>query len=178
VEKESELLSVEGVEPDSHVVSTIQTYEEAVQKWLDQPIGHIKGDMTVTDPMAIRLGDNPLIEFINKVQMDAAGVDVSNTALFDNYSPGFPPNVTMRNVVANYIYPNTLVVLKVTGQIVKDALEKSASYFELGADGTVGVSKEFSTPKPQHYNYDMWEGIEYEIDIRKPIGQRVTRLQY
>lgn len=178
VEKESELLSVEGVEPDSQVVDTIQTYEEAVQEWLDQPIGHIKGDMTVTDPMAIRLGDNPLIEFINKVQMDAAGVDVSNTALFDNYSPGFPPNVTMRNVVANYIYPNTLIVLKVTGQIVKDALERSAGYFELRPDGSVDVSKDFTTPKPQHYNYDMWEGIEYELDIRKPVGERVTRLVY
>lgn len=148
------------------------------KKWLDQPIGQIKGDMTVTNPMAIRLQDNALIEFINKVQMDAAGVNVSNTALFDNLSPGFPVNVTMRNVVANYIYPNTLVVLRVTGQIVKDALERSAGYFERHADGTVGVSKQFTTPKPQHYNYDMWEGIEYEIDIRNPVGERVVLLEY
>lgn len=178
LDKDSELLSVDGVEADADVAASVQSYEEAVQEWLDQPIGHIKGDMTVMDPMAIRLKDNPLIEFINKVQMDAAGVDVSNTALFDNQSPGFPADVTMRSVVANYIYPNTLVVLKVTGQIVKDALEKSAGYFTLQEDETVRVSDDFTTPKPQHYNYDMWEGIEYEVDIRKPIGERITLLNY
>ncbi|WP_428912174.1 bifunctional metallophosphatase/5'-nucleotidase [Niallia sp. Krafla_26] len=179
VKKDSELLSVDGIEPDSSVLASIQSYEDEVQKWLDQLIGKIKGDMTVTDPLEIRLKDSALMEFINKVQMHAAGVHVSNTALFDNHSRGIPVDVTMRNVVANYIYPNTLVVLKVTGQIVKDALERSASYFELSDDGTtVVVSKTFTTPKPQHYNYDMWEGIQYELDIRKPIGERVTRLEY
>jgi 2',3'-cyclic-nucleotide 2'-phosphodiesterase / 3'-nucleotidase len=31
-----------------------------------------------------------------------------------------------------------------------------------------------SAPKPQHYNYDMWEGIEYQINISRPLGRRVT----
>lgn len=177
-DKDSELLTVDGIEADTYVLSSIKSYEDEVQKWLDQPIGKIKGDMKVSDPMAIRLKDNALIEFINKVQMDAAGVNVSNTALFDNLSPGFPVDVTMRSVVANYIYPNTLVVLRVTGKIIKDALERSAGYFELQADGTVGVSKEFTTPKPQHYNYDMWEGIQYELNIRNSVGERVTQLDY
>jgi 2',3'-cyclic-nucleotide 2'-phosphodiesterase/3'-nucleotidase len=134
--------------------------------------------MLVKDHLAIRLQDNALIEFINKVQMEVAGVDISNTALFDNHVPGFPENVTMRSVVGNYIYPNTLVVLKVKGQDIKDALERSAGYFEVDAHGDIGVSPAFLKPKPQHYNYDMWEGITYEIDARKPLGERVTRLDY
>ena len=178
IEKSSSLLSVEGIEPDKQILDLISPYEETTQVWLDQPIGRIKGDMTVTDPMKIRLQDNALIEFINKVQMDVAGVDVSFTALFDNHSPGFPRDVTMRSVVANYIYPNTLSVLRVNGRIIKEALERSASYFNLQPDGTVGVSEEFISPKPAHYNYDMWEGIDYELDIQKPVGERVTRLEY
>ncbi|GGE29114.1 2',3'-cyclic-nucleotide 2'-phosphodiesterase [Pullulanibacillus camelliae] len=177
-QKSAQLLSVEGITPDEEVLALIQPYEAATQEWLDQPIGHIEGDMLVHDPLAIRLQDNPLIEFINKVQMETAGVDISNTALFDNQSPGFPKNVTMRSVVGNYIYPNTLVVLRIKGSDMKAALEQSAGYFELHEDGTVGVSPAFTTPKPQHYNYDMWEGIAYEMDIRKPVGQRITRLNY
>lgn len=176
--KKSELLSVADVKADARVLELTRSYEEVTQTWLDQPIGHIKGDMTVDDPMAIRTADNPLIEFINRVQMDAAGVDISNTALFDNQSPGFPPDVTMRAVVANYIYPNTLMVLRVTGADIREALEKAATYFELGEDGKLKVSAAFSTPKPQHYNYDMWEGIDYILDIRKPVGERVTKLEY
>src|SRR5699024_7918976 len=134
--------------------------------------------MTVKDPMQIRLKDNPLVEFINKVQMDATNVDVSFTALFDNQAPGFPKDVTMRSVDSKYIYHNTLVVLKVSGAVVKAALERSASYFELQKDGTVDVNKAFLEPKPQHFNYDMWEGIEYELDIRQPLGERVTFINY
>src|SRR5699024_5129314 len=51
-------------------------------------------------------------------------------------------------------------------------------YFVIRKDGEIDVSKEFTTPKPQHYTYDMWEGIEYELDIRKPKGERVTGLEY
>ncbi len=75
--------------------------------------------MTVTDPLAVRTKDGALIEFINTVQMDASGADISNTALFDNHSPGFPPNITMRHVVSNYIYPNTLKVIRVSGMDIK-----------------------------------------------------------
>lgn len=177
-QKTSELLSPVGVKADEDILKTIQPYEKSTQAWLDQPIGHIEGDMTVKDPMQIRLKDNPLVEFINKVQMDATNVDVSFTALFDNQAPGFPKDVTMRSVVSNYIYPNTLVVLKVSGAVVKAALERSASYFELQKDGTVDVNKAFLEPKPQHFNYDMWEGIEYELDIRQPLGERVTFINY
>ena len=177
-DKQSELLSVEGVEPDPAVLRIIAPYEEAVQKWLDQPIGHIKGDMIVRDHLAIRLQDNALIEFINKVQIEIAGVNISNTALFDNHVPGFPQNVTMRSVVGNYIYPNTLVVLRVKGKDIKAALERSASYFQVDEKGEIGVSPAFLKPKPQHFNYDMWEGIDYEIDARKPVGERITRLDY
>ncbi|UJF34436.1 bifunctional metallophosphatase/5'-nucleotidase [Paenibacillus hexagrammi] len=178
VSKVSELLSVQGVEPDGEIVNLVQEYERKTQEWLDQPIGKLKGDMLVKDPMQIRLKDSPLIEFINHVQMELSGARISNTALFDNISPGFPSDITMRDIVSNYIYPNTLKVIRITGQDIKDALEQSAEYFELGAGGEVKVSAKYCDPKPQHYNYDMWEGIEYKLNITRPPGQRVVKLEY
>ncbi|MGV3465115.1 MAG: bifunctional metallophosphatase/5'-nucleotidase [Heyndrickxia sp.] len=178
IHKSSELLSVENVDADQALLDKVIEYENDTQEWLDQPIGKIEGDMIVRDPMEIRTGDNALIEFINRVQMEVAGVDISNTALFDNISPGFPENVTMRDVVSNYIYPNTLKVIRISGQDMKDALERSASYFKQYDGGEIEVNPAFSTPKPQHYNYDMWEGIDYLIDISKPFGERITKLEY
>ncbi len=176
--KESKLLPVEDVKEDQELLENVSEYESETQKWLDQPIGKIDGDMTVKDPMKIRIQDNPLIEFINRVQMEAAGVDISNTALFDNKSPGFREFVTMRDVVSNYIYPNTLKVIRISGQDIKDGLERSAGYFKTYNGKEIEVSTTFTTPKPQHYNYDMWEGIDYIIDISKPVGERITKLEY
>ncbi|MDR6553708.1 bifunctional UDP-sugar hydrolase/5'-nucleotidase [Paenibacillus qinlingensis] len=175
--KQSELLPVDNVEADTELLAQISSYEAKTQLWLDQPIGKLTGDMLVKDPMQIRTADNALIEFINKVQMELSGAQISNTALFDNISPGFPSDITMRDIVSNYIYPNTLKVIRISGQDIKDALEQSAEYFEL-ADGVLQVSKAFMEPKPAHYNYDMWEGISYTLNIARPVGNRVVQLDF
>lgn len=177
-ESYSELLPVQGIAADQDVLSLVADYEEKTQNWLDQPIGLIYGDMQISDAMQTRLQDHPFIEFINKIQMDIANVSISCTSLFHNTSPGFPKHVTMRDIVSNYIYPNTLKVIRITGADIKDALELSASYFTLKADGSIIVTPTYIEPKPQHYNYDMWEGISYVLNISKPIGERVESLQY
>ncbi len=174
---DSQLLTVESIDEDVYITKLIKDYENSTQTWLDQPMGTLLGDMTIKDPFETRLKDNALVEFINKVQMDIAEVSISNTALFNNTSKGFPECITMRDVVSNYIYPNTLKVIRISGEDMKEALERCASYFELD-NGQVKVNPAFTTPKPQHYNYDMWEGIEYILDISKPFGERVTQLTY
>ena len=177
IDKRSELLSVDGIKVDAKVIQMVSEYETKAQAWLDKPIGKIEGNMVASDHMTMRTSDNALIEFINKVQMEYSGAAISNTALFDNHSPGFPSDVTMRDIVSNYIYPNTLRVIRITGHDIKAALERSAAYFEKYDGENIRVNPKFSNPKPQHYNYDMWEGIEYTIDISKPIGERIGKLE-
>ena len=177
-ECDSELLSATGIPADETALSLVSTYEKQTQQWLDQPIGTITGDMLVHDAMQTRLQDSAFIEFINKVQMDVADVTISCTSLFHNDSTGFPNHITMRDIVSNYVYPNTLKVVRVTGKDIKDALELSAEYFTLDTAGNIIVNPAYIEPKPQHYNYDMWEGISYILNISKPVGERVVSLQY
>ena len=66
----------------SRCLYLVTDYEEKTQKWLDQPIGTIHGDMQISDAMQTRLQDHPFIEFINKIQMDIANVSISCTSLF------------------------------------------------------------------------------------------------
>jgi len=174
--KRPSLISIESYEPDDQVMQMNKPFEEATQYWLDQSIGQIQGDMLIQDPFQVRVQEHPFIEFVNRVQMDIANVDISNTALFHNQALGFSSTVTMREIVSNYIYPNTLTVIELSGQDIKEALEKTATYFIVNDHGQIDVNPQFIEPKPQHYNYDMWEGISYTIDVSKPIGSRVVRL--
>jgi 2',3'-cyclic-nucleotide 2'-phosphodiesterase / 3'-nucleotidase len=176
ISKKASLVSVEDWQEDDEIIKANQPYERETQKWLDQPIGHIEGDMLIKDPFQARIREHPFVEFINRVQMETAQVEISNTALFSNVAPGLPSNVTMRDIVSNYIYPNTLTVLELTGQEIKDGLEQTATYFQANEHGEIIVNPQFVEPKPQHYNYDMWEGITYTIDVSKPVGERIVTL--
>ncbi|MEJ7281637.1 5'-nucleotidase C-terminal domain-containing protein, partial [Staphylococcus epidermidis] len=81
-------------------------------------------------------------------------------ALFDS-AKGFNQQVTMRDIINNYPFPNTFQVLELNGKGIKAALEKSASYFSVNDNNEITVSDTFLSPKPQHFNYDMYGGISY-----------------
>lgn len=173
-----EVISTEKVPVHQELVNEFITVNDEVEKWLDQPIGKVIGDMTIQDAEDARRTEHPYVEFVQRVQMHYSECDISGTALFNNKVNGFTSEVTMRDVVLNYIYPNTLAVLKISGEDFKAALERSASYFDLNENGEIIVNPAFMDPKPQMYNYDMYEGVNYIIDVSQPIGKRITELLY
>lgn len=170
-----------------YVTDTTPTHEGIVQQiadsynrtesWLDEMIGQIDQDILFTDAFHVRVHKHPYIELIQQIQMEMSGASISCAALFHDQSGGFPAKVTMRSIVNNYVYPNTLKVLRVSGQHLLEALEQNATYFTI-ENNELTVSKTFIYPKAQPYNYDMWEGIDYTMDIRQPIGKRITKAQY
>lgn len=176
-DQSSELVSAAKAPLDEQVLQTATGLNQAVVHWLDQPLGHIKGDMTFTDPFAARVTETPYIEFIQRVQMAAMGADISATALFSNEARGFENPITMRNIMTNYVYPNGLSLLKVTGADLRAALEVSARYFSV-QDGEIVVNPAFVHPKHRQYNYDMYEGVDYTLNVAQPMGHRVENLTY
>lgn len=175
---EASLIATGEALPDETIMKQIASISEEVEDWLDQPLGKVSGDMTIKDSNQARMVEHPYVEFIQKVQMAATGTDISGTALFNNEGKGFGEIITMRDVVTNYIYPNTLAVLNVSGADLKAALERSAAFFQVEKDGSIGINPEFINPKPQYYNYDMYEGVDYTINVKNPIGQRIEKLMY
>jgi 2',3'-cyclic-nucleotide 2'-phosphodiesterase/3'-nucleotidase len=84
--------------------------------------------------------------------------------------------LTVRQIAGLYIYDNTLYAIEGNGKMVRDALENAARYFN-------GCSGECDTGPLVNrnivaYNYDMAGGVEYEIDLRQPVGQRIRNLRF
>lgn len=176
--KQADVKTLEGIQADPVILEEMEELEQSTQNWLDEPIGKIEGDMIIRDPFKARVNKHPFIELVQKVQMEASGANISVTALLGNEATGFPSRITMRDIVTNYKFPNTLVVLSLTGKDIKQALEKSANYFTLDANGELTVNPDYLIPKPEHYNYDMWEGIEYSIRVSNPKGSKVENITY
>lgn len=88
---------------------------------------------------------------------------------------GFNHEITMRDIVCTYVFPNALCVVEMKGKDVLLMLEQCAEYFCV-ENGQLGVAKRFLSPKPAHYKYDMFdgEGVSYTIHANREIGNRVS----
>lgn len=181
-EKKAKLLLLEDypdLKPDPVVMKLTTELEASAQSWLDQPIGEVAGDgdLSISSATQLRLQAHPFIDFVHQVQVEATGAQLSNTAMLSEEARGFGHRITVRDVLSNFIYPNTLTVLELSGRDIREALEQTARYFELDTSGKVVVNPAYMQPKPQHYNYDMWAGIDYELNISQPVGSRVVKLE-
>lgn len=178
IHKEATLHALDTIESDSELLTYITPLEKSTQAWLDNPVGWIKGEMTIKNPFEVRIKKHPFIQLIQDIQLEASGADISVTSLLNNDSTGFHSTVTMRDIISNYMYPSTLVVLELSGQVIKAAIEQSAQYFILDERGKITINPAYLKPKAQHYNYDMWEGINYTLNISKPFGSRIEEITY
>lgn len=172
-----ELLPTKDYDVDSKLADDLSDIQAKINHWLDEPMAHIEGSMEFDDAFAARLNKNSFIQFIQNIQMRTMGVDLSATALFNDEAHGFENPITMRNIITNYVYPNSLAVLKITGADLKQAMETSAKYFDY-RDGHITINRDYIFPKAKHYNYDMYEGVNYTINVAKPVGHRIEDLTY
>lgn len=155
--------------------SLLAPLEAETARFLDTPLGHLDTALRPAEPLA-RARDGSLIaNFFNQVQLEASGAELSCTSLANSLR-GFSENVTVRDIVASYIFPNTLKTIRVDRAILEKALERSADYFTVGGDGALRVSDSFLHPIVQHYNFDYIAGIEATLDLRRAPGERVTSI--
>ncbi len=150
--------------------------EARAAAFLDTPLGRLDTDLPPSTPLDRALNGSLIANFFNQVQLEASGADISCTCLA-NRLRGFSRDVTVRDIAASYIFPNTLRTIRVDRAVLKAALERSAEYFSLGADGGVRISERFLTPVEQHYNFDFLSGIEATLDLSRRPGTRVVSIR-
>lgn len=174
VAKQSRTIPVtEKTAIDPEIAELGKPYDKETQDWLGRAIGESAEELTAHDG---RYHDSAIIDLIQRVQMEAGKADVSMAAAF-NLSARIPKGqVTVRDIAGLYEYENTLVTLELTGQQLKDALEHSARYFKEYQPGK--SLNELVDQRIPGYNFDIAEGVDYEIDLTKPFGQRIQNLKF
>lgn len=173
VAKAARTLSVDSAKPDEEVAKLAAPYDSETQAWLGRVIGDSPADLTAQDS---RFRDTAIMDLIQRVQLEAGHADVSLAAPFNLQARINKGPVTVRDIAGLYIYENTLVVIEVTGQQLKDALEHSAKYFRAYEPGK--QPSDLVDEKIPAFNFDIAEGVTYDLDITKPVGQRIQNLRF
>jgi len=151
--------------------------EAKLQEWLDVIVGELPEPLSVGERVEMALKGSPLADLFNRLQLIYSGAEISATSLA-NDAKGLPRTIRRRDLFAAYPYANTFVVLEITGEKLRGAVERSASYLSINEEGELEVDHTFLKPKVEHYNYDFYAGIEKEIDYNYPMGSRVQSLKY
>ena len=168
---------VEPGKPDERLAAFLAPLDAQNAVFLDQPLGELDIPLLPGDHMEMAENGSLIANFFNQVQLEASGADLSVTSLA-NVVKGFNKQVTIRDVVATYVFPNTLQTLQVDRRVLKAGLERCAEYFELDEAGKLQVGQSFLKPIVQHYNFDYLSGLEVTMDVRRPVGDRVTSMVY
>ncbi len=117
--------------------------------------------------------DTAMLDLINQVQMYYTDADVSAAALFNEDSNLRAGDIKKSDVSLIYKYTNTLYKLRMTGKQLRTYMEWSAEYYNTYMDGDLTVS---FNPDIRMFNYDMFAGVNYEINVSKGTGRRIENL--
>jgi len=183
----SSLLNANTVEADPKISKLVAEQHQRVIDYVNTPIGTATESMPAAES---RYRDTAVMDFVSSVQAQAVdraldggpSADLPVLSLVAPFSrtaeiPAGP--VTIRDLAGLYVFPNTLFGVEMTGAQVKDYLEYSAKYFIQTAPGApVDPATLTNADGTPDYNYDMLSGIDYDIDISRPVGERIVNLSF
>ena len=160
--------------PDDQILALAKPYHDATEQYLSSPIVQSSIDLSAATG---RYEDSALVDAIHEVQLFYTKADVSLSALFNPRLTVKKGPVTVREAAALYVYDNTLYKIEGNGAMLRAALENAALYFESCPTPKCDTGN-LLTPKFMGFNFDMAEGVTYEIDLSKPAGQRIQNLNF
>ena len=173
----SELISVISAGPDKAFLAEFAPQIAAVKAYAGKEICMLKKSVRAYESL---FGSSAFVDMVHRTMLAATGADISFSAplLIDVTLPA--GMVTVGRMFSIYRYENSLYALKMTGAEVKDYLEYSYNMWvdnpETNGGNLLKVNSRGRLLN-KYYNFDSAAGIDYEVDVTKPKGHRVSILR-
>ncbi|MCY9783732.1 5'-nucleotidase C-terminal domain-containing protein [Nocardiopsis sp. EMB25] len=185
VSKSAVALNANTVEEDPRIVAAVEDQHATAVSYVNQVIATSVEELSAAEAC---WRDTAIVDYIQHVQIETVRAALEGTPEGDlpvisiaapfSRSAVFPAgDVSIRDMAGLYIYDNTLLASELTGAQVRDYLEHSARYFaRVAPDAAVDPEAITNAGGTPDYNFDQIAGLEYEIDISRPEGERITSL--
>lgn len=142
---------------------------EITDTFIERP-DFITGEAKISTMPTATLKETPVIQLINAVQKHYTKADVSAAALFNFDSNLKKGDFKRKDVAFIYKYTNTLIGVNITGENLLKYMEWSYKFYNQLEPGdlTISFNKDI-----RGYNFDMFSGVDYKVDVTKPAGERI-----
>jgi 2',3'-cyclic-nucleotide 2'-phosphodiesterase (5'-nucleotidase family) len=169
VARKGSVVRARGHAEQAGVLAATQDAHARTLQYVSAPLG--------TTPVAwradsARVQDSPITDFVLEVMRRNSGADLASTAAFSLNAEFGPGPITMADMAELYPYENNVLrAIRISGKQLREYLEFSAKYFRgLTPDSLIDS-------RVPGFNYDIVSGVDYVIDVSRPIGSRITRLE-
>ena len=179
-----EIVSVLDEEIDQEMLAYFTPQIDAVKQYVDRRIGRFENPIYTRDSF---FGNSAFTDLIHNLQLQISKADISFNAPLSFNSVIKAGDVTQGDMFKLYRFENLLFVLRMTGEEIRKHLE--FSYDMWGNTMTSpedhalrlndGAKEDQQRTGFQYYtfNFDSAAGIDYEVDLTKPDGEKVRILQ-
>jgi 2',3'-cyclic-nucleotide 2'-phosphodiesterase/3'-nucleotidase len=167
--------------PDPEFMTKFKGYIDTVQQYVDQPVGTISQTITSENDF---FGPSEFTGLIHRAQLELTGAEVSFTAplSFRATIPQGP--LTVKDLFRLYRFENQLYTITLTGSEISGYLNYSYSIWMKTMtgpdDAMINMDQQPDGTwrlRNAYYNFDSAAGIDYTVDLSKPVGQMVTILR-
>ena len=174
------LITMSDYEPDEELTEALQPYHERAVAYAETVIGTLENEYLaapneIAEIPTAQIEDTALMDLINEVQLYYTGADVSGAALSTTNANMFAGDIKRCDMALIYKFSNTLYKAEFTGRQLKKWMEWSANYYNTYTEGDLTVS---FNKNVRDYNYDMFSGVNYTVDISEEPGSRIKDLTY
>lgn len=180
VDRKAESIKISEYESDKELSKKLAPYNERAKREANIIIGELVGGNLVPEneiaeiPQA-QIEPTSLIDLINEVQMYYTDAQVSSAALFNIDANLEPGKIKKSDTSLIYKYGNTLYKVQMTGKQLKKYMEWSANYYNTYNPKDLTIS---FNENVRGFNYDMFSGVDYQIDISEKPGNRIKNLKW
>ena len=178
------LVNVENETIDEQMLQHFQPKIDEVKAYVARKIGRFEHPVYSREGF---FGNSAFTDLIHNLQLKISGADVSFNAplAFDNVIQA--GEVTQADMFKLYRFENLMFVLRMTGEEIHKYLEFSYSLWAntmTSPDDHALLLNDASKYDQQRtgfmnytFNFDSAAGIDYVVDLTKPVGQKVNILQ-
>ena len=180
VDRKAESIKISEYESDKELSKKLSSYNERAKKEANIIIGELVGGNLVPENEIVEIPQaqiepTSLIDLINEVQMYYTDAQVSSAALFNIDANLEPGKIKKSDTSLIYKYGNTLYKVQMTGKQLKKYMEWSANYYNTYNPKDLTIS---FNENVRGFNYDMFSGVDYQIDISEKPGNRIKNLKW
>jgi 2',3'-cyclic-nucleotide 2'-phosphodiesterase/3'-nucleotidase len=178
------IVNVEDEIIDEQMLTYFQKDIDAVKAYVCQKIGCFKSPIYTRDSF---FGNSAFTDLIHNLQLQITNADISLTAPLAFNSTIKAGDVTMADMFKLYRFENLLFALRMTGEEIRKHLEYSYDMWTntmISPDDHALRLNQDSKEDQQRtgfqyytFNFDSACGIDYEVDLTKPDGQKVKILR-